>query len=303
MRSFNLLLAFTFLTLSGYSVAASELTFETETLQRQLMPDSKITYHLGSRTKPANNLLLILQGSDCRSVLTNNSVKEALPKVRPDADVLLIEKWGLSPHTSDCPQTYIDNDSPSQRVNDAKQVLEHLNKNKGYQSIYVLGGSEGAVIAVMLREAFPGITATIAFNGGGNSFQDDIEHNIKASTPAEVTASVVAEFREFAEQIKTSKEPFPVNSSQHGYKWWKEMLTLKQTKVIEHGNTPLLIVQSGQDASVDPEKTHIMIENLSSSENVKYQYFEELDHGLRKENGDSIDDSALAAMRGWFQKH
>lgn len=301
MRSFNLLLVFTFLTLSGYSVAASELTFETETLQRQLMPDSKITYHLGSRTKPANNLLLILQGSDCRSVLTNNSVKEVLPKVRPDADVLLIEKWGLRPETSECPQTYIDNDSPSQRVSDAKQVLEHL--NKGYQSIYVLGGSEGAVIAVMLREAFPGITATIAFNGGGNSFQDDIEHNIKASTPAEVTASVLAEFREFAEQIKTSNEPFTVNSSQHGYKWWKEMLTLKQINIIERGKTPLLIVQSGQDASVDPERTHIMIENLSSSENVKYQYFEELDHGLRKENGDSIDDSALAVMRGWFQKH
>ncbi|MDV6327214.1 acyl-CoA thioester hydrolase/BAAT C-terminal domain-containing protein [Idiomarina sp. Sol25] len=301
MRSFNLFLTLISLIFSGYSIAASELTFETQALQRPSPADSKITYHLGSRTKPANNLLLILQGSDCRSALTNNSVNEVLPKVRPDADVLLIEKWGLRPETSECPQTYIDNDSPSQRVSDAKQVLEHL--NKGYQSIYVLGGSEGAVIAVMLREAFPGITATIAFNGGGNSFQDDIEHNIKASTPAEVTASVLAEFREFAEQIKTSNEPFTVNSSQHGYKWWKEMLTLKQINIIERGKTPLLIVQSGQDASVDPERTHIMIENLSSSENVKYQYFEELDHGLRKENGDSIDDSVLAVMRGWFKKH
>ena len=303
MRSFNLFLFFTFLTLSGYSVAASKLTFETETLQRQLMPDSRITYHLGSRAKPANNLLLILQGSDCRSSLTNHSIKEVLPKVRLDADVLLIEKWGLTPETNECPQTYIDNDSPSQRVNDARQVLEHLNETKSYQSVYVLGGSEGAVIAVMLREAFPGISATIAFNGGGNSFQNDIEHNIKASTPAEVTASVLTEFREFAEQIKTSKEPFAVNSSQHGYKWWKEMLTLKQINIIERGKTPLLTVQSGQDDSVDPEQTHVMIENLSNSENVDYRYFEELDHGLRKENGNSIDDSALAVMRGWFQKH
>ncbi len=81
------------------------------------------------------------------------------------------------------------------------------------------------------------------------------------------------------------------------------MLTLEQTKVIERGKTPLLIIQSRQDASVDPEQTQVMIENLSSTENVDYQYFEELNHGLRKENGDSIDDSALAAMRGWFQKH
>lgn len=303
MRSFKLFLTLISLIFSGYLVAASELAFETQALQRPSPADSKITYHLGSRAKPANNLLLILQGSDCRSALTNHSIKEVLPKVRPGADVLLIEKWGLSPDTSDCPQAYIDNDSPSQRVNDAKQVLKHLHETKSYQSVYVLGGSEGAVIAVMLREAFPGITATIAFNGGGNSFQNDIEHNIKASTPAEVTASVLAEFREFAERIKTSKEPFAVNSSQHGYKWWKEMLTLEQTKIVERGKTPLLIVQSGQDDSVDPEQTHVMIENLSNSENTDYRYFEELDHGLRKENGDSIDDSTLAVMRGWFQKH
>ncbi|MCK7458284.1 prolyl oligopeptidase family serine peptidase [Idiomarina aminovorans] len=303
MRKLNQIIALAFFSISSCLLAASELSFETQTLKRPLMPDSKITYHLGLRAKPANNLLLILQGSDCRSALTNNSIKEVFPKVRPDADVLLIEKWGLNSGTASCPQAYIKNDSPSQWVNDAKQVLQHLNETKSYQSVYVLGGSEGAVIAVMLREAFSGITATIAFNGGGNSFQNDIEHNIKASTPTEVTASVLSEFRRFAEQVKTSKEPFAVNSSQHGYKWWKEMLTLEQAKIIERGTTPLLIVQSGQDDSVDPEQTDLMIESLDSSESLDYRFFEKLDHGLRKGTGNTIDDSALAAMTEWFQKH
>ncbi|WP_417434549.1 alpha/beta hydrolase [Idiomarina abyssalis] len=303
MRKLNLLLAVIFLVISYCSIAASELTFGTHTLKRSLASESKITYHLGSREKPTNNLLLILQGSDCRSALSINSIKSAFPKVRQDADVLIIEKWGLSPDINACPQAYIDNDSPSQRVSDAKQVLNHLKEKKRYQSVYVLGGSEGAVIAVMLRKALPGITATIAFNGGGNSFQNDIEHNIEASTPPEVTGAVLEEFRGFADKIRESDKAFAVDSSQHGYKWWKEMLTLKQTQVIESGETPLLIIQSGQDNSVDPEQTHAMVESLGVSENVDYQFFEQLDHALRSDSSNDINDSALTAMREWFQKH
>ncbi|WP_417437090.1 alpha/beta hydrolase [Idiomarina abyssalis] len=303
MRKFNLLLSVIFLAISHCSMAASELTFETHTLKRSLASESKITYHLGSREKPANNLLLILQGSDCRSPLSINSIKSVYPKVRPDADVLLIEKWELSPDINACPHTYIDNDSPSQRVSDAKQVLKHLKEKRRYQSVYVLGGSEGAVIAVMLRKVLPGITATIAFNGGGNSFQNDIEHNIEASTPPEVTGAVLEEFRGFADKIRESDKAFAVDSSQHGYKWWKEMLTLKQTQVIESGKTPLLIIQSGQDNSVDPEQTHAMVESLGVSENVDYQFFEQLDHALRSDSSNDINDSALTAMREWFQKH
>lgn len=303
MRKLNLLLAVIFLAISHCSMAASELTFETHTLKRSLASESKITYHLGSREKPTNNLLLILQGFDCRSALTINSIKSVYPKVRQDADVLLIEKWGLSPDINACPKTYIDNDSPSQRVSDAKQVLKHLKEKKRYQSVYVLGGSEGAVIAVMLRKVLPGITATIAFNGGGNSFQNDIEHNIKASTPPDVTGAVLEEFRGFADKIRESDKAFAVDSSQHGYKWWKEILTLEQSQVIESGETPLLIVQSGQDNSVDPEQTHAMVKSLGVSENVDYQFFEQLDHGLRHDSSNEINDSALTAMREWFQKH
>lgn len=303
MRKFNLLLSVIFLTISHCSMAASELTFETHTLKRSLASEPKITYHLGSGEKPANNLLLILQGSDCRSALTINSIKSVYPKVRQDADVLLIEKWELSPDINACPQAYIDNDSPSQRVSDAKQVLNHLKEKKRYQSVYVLGGSEGAVIAVMLRKVLPSITATIAFNGGGNSFQNDIEHNIEASTPPEVTGAVLEEFRGFADKIRESDKAFAVDSSQHGYKWWKEMLTLEQTKVIESGKTPLLIIQSGQDNSVDPEQTHAMVESLDASGNVDYQFFEQLDHGLRHDSSNDINNSALTAMREWFQKH
>ena len=81
------------------------------------------------------------------------------------------------------------------------------------------------------------------------------------------------------------------------------MLTLEQTKVIESGKTPLLIIQPGEDNAVDPEQTHAMVERLDSSENVDYQFFEQLDHGLRRDSSNEINDSALTAMRKWFQKH
>jgi len=46
-----------------------------------------------------------------------------------------------------------------------------------------------------------------------------------------------------------------------------------------------------------------MVESLDSSENVDYQFFEQLDHGLRSDSSNDINDSALTAMREWFQKH
>ncbi|EQB8044439.1 hypothetical protein ACYUML_003981, partial [Aeromonas hydrophila] len=114
---------------------------------------SPISYYLVQHSHDAETLLLILQGSDCNSVLNIDSIFSDYKNVWPEADVLLVEKYGINrrlkystdPTRKDCPAQYLENDSPAQRVADIKAVLDIVRKNGQYKIFILLGGSEGAV--------------------------------------------------------------------------------------------------------------------------------------------------------------
>ncbi|MNR32723.1 hypothetical protein D3C85_1503360 [compost metagenome] len=88
-------------------------------------------------------------------MLNIGSILADYKNVWPEADILLIEKYGIdnklkySADTArkDCPAQYLEKDSPAQRVADIKVVLDTVRKNGQYKKFILLGGSEGAVIA------------------------------------------------------------------------------------------------------------------------------------------------------------
>lgn len=57
---------------------------------------SFISYYLVQHAHDTDTLLLILQGSDCNSVLKIESILTEYKNVWPEADVLLIEKYGIN---------------------------------------------------------------------------------------------------------------------------------------------------------------------------------------------------------------
>ncbi|WP_429040536.1 hypothetical protein [Aeromonas media] len=149
---------------------------------------SPISYYLVPHSYDADTLLLILQGSDCNSVLKIDSIFSDYKYVWPEADLLLIEKYNIDsklkystdPARKDCPAQYLEKDSPAQRVADIKVVLDIIRKEGQYKRFILLGGSEGAVIANLVSADIDSIDATIAFNGGGRRFIDDVSHSIAA---------------------------------------------------------------------------------------------------------------------------
>jgi pimeloyl-ACP methyl ester carboxylesterase len=214
---------------------------------------STIHYYLlqPSTESASDTLLLILQGSDCNSVLQVEAIFSDYRNVWPEADVLLVEKYGIDKtlnfsadvERSDCPSQYLKNDSPQQRVADIEAVLAGVRQRGRYPNLIVLGGSEGAAVANMVAAKVDEVSATVAFNGGGRWFIDDVIHSISAS--AEDSASVeeaVNGFRGFSRHILNSP-PSDLVVSGHGYKWWHEMLSLDQRKLLEAVDTPLLIVR------------------------------------------------------------
>nr|WP_282561669.1 hypothetical protein [Providencia sp. 21OH12SH02B-Prov] len=115
-------------------------------------------YLLKQNEQPAENLLVLIQGSDCRSVINNTNMVENFAIAFPDNDILLVEKTGLDSQVGkdgkeasaeDCPIAYMENDSPLERKDNYLTLLAHF-KNS-YQHIVLLGGSEGAVVTNLGR--------------------------------------------------------------------------------------------------------------------------------------------------------
>jgi dienelactone hydrolase len=241
---------------------------------------SPISYYLVQYAHDTDTLLLILQGSDCNSMLKIESILTEYKNVWPEADVLLIEKYGINrklkyssdPARKDCPAQYLEKDNPPQRVADIKVVLDTVRKDGQYKKLILLGGSEGAVIANLVSADIDYLDATIAFNGGGRWFIDDVSHSIAAEHKnIEAARKDIDGFKGFAEHVLNSK-PFELEVSGHGYHWWQQVLSIDQLDTLIKVNSPLLIIQGGMDTSVSPQKTDEMMQRLKElgKNNIEY---------------------------------
>lgn len=289
------------------SISATEIMTRTASRDN----GSFISYYLVQHLHDTDTLLLILQGSDCNSVLKIESILTEYKNVWPEADVLLIEKYGINrklkyskdAERKDCPAQYLEKDNPAQRVADIKTVLDIVRKDGQYKTFILLGGSEGAVIANLVSADVDYIDATIAFNGGGRWFIDDVSHSIavKHKNPA-AARKEVDDFKGFAEHVLNSK-PFELEVSGHGYHWWKKMLSIDQLDTLKKVKSPLLIIQGGMDTSVSPQKTDELVLRLEElgKNNIEYRRYEALDHGFKDSDGQSQRKEVIRDINIWLR--
>ncbi|WP_162540913.1 alpha/beta hydrolase family protein [Aeromonas caviae] len=289
------------------SISATEIM--TRTASRD--DGSPISYYLVQHAHDTDTLLLILQGSDCNSVLKIESILTEYKNVWPEADVLLIEKYGINrklkystdPARKDCPAQYLEKDNPAQRVADINTVLDIVRKDGQYKKLILLGGSEGAVIANLVSADIDYLDATIAFNGGGRWFIDDVSHSIavKHKNP-EAARKEIDGFKGFAEHVLNNK-PFELEVSGHGYHWWQQMLSIDQLDPLKKVKSPLLIIQGGMDTSVSPQKTDKMMQRLKAlgKSNIEYRRYEALDHGLKNSDGKSQRKEVVNDINMWLK--
>jgi dienelactone hydrolase len=289
------------------SVSATEIM--TRTVSRD--DGSFISYYLVQHAHDTDTLLLILQGSDCNSVLKIESILTEYKNVWPEADVLLIEKYGINrklkyssdPARKDYPAQYLEKDNPAQRVADINTVLDIVRKDGQYKKLILLGGSEGAVIANLVSADIDYLDATIAFNGGGRWFIDDVSHSIavKHKNPEEARKEI-DDFKGFAEHVLNNK-PFELDVSGHGYHWWQQMLSIDQLDTLKKVKSPLLIVQGGMDTSVSPQKTDELVQRLKElgKNNIEYRRYEALDHGFKDSDGENQRNEVVSDMNSWLK--
>jgi dienelactone hydrolase len=287
---------------------------ETVEMTADRADGSKINYYLVKKLKEeqSDSLLLVLQGSDCNSVLNIKSIFTDIKNVWSSADLLLIEKYGIQKglayssesERQNCPTSYLKKDNPKQRVRDAETVLDIISKEHTYSKLIVIGGSEGAIIANLLAAENPSIDATISFSGGGRWFMDDVLHSIHSQYKYSDEAKKSIEgFKSFSQQIMDN-QPVDIVMSNHGYNWWHQMLLIDQLSTIQKVKTPLLIVQGGIDKSASPKKANEMMSVIqeSNKKNVEYLFYKNLDHRFRNSEGQKTIDKVVIDMHTWLNK-
>ncbi|OTA18823.1 hypothetical protein Xbed_02940 [Xenorhabdus beddingii] len=267
-----------------------------------------IIYYLISRDGTHyKDLLVLIQGSDCKSVINNRTMIENFGATFPDNDILLVEKSGLDrrigkngvePDELTCPQEYMQGDSPSKRVKDYLAVLHQL-KNR-YRHIVLLGGSEGAIITNMIASDADFITAAISMNGGGRFFIDDVIQSIRRESPEEMTDEAVNNFKAFAEKAKKQQLPAGMTVSKHGTNWWHEVLSIDNQKMIQSSKTPLLVIQTMSDHNVDAAGALQMMAAIDNPM-VSFKTYEGLDHFFKDSDGNDHASAIIKDIKSWYQ--
>ncbi|MCJ8297522.1 MAG: prolyl oligopeptidase family serine peptidase [Pseudomonadales bacterium] len=287
------------------------LSSEDTHFQIQRADGSSIDYSIthNSPKIAADVLLLIVQGSDCNSVLHKATIPQ-LKLAWPEAALLLNEKYGITaalPYSKDeeridCPASYLQMDSLQQRASDILQVIEKLKAANSYPKLLMIGGSEGAVVANIVASRTQLIDASVSFNGGGRWFKDDVIHSIKYGQPdSPALQSQIDGFSEMAAQLTANAEMQMVISG-HGSKWWRSTLQLDQLAILSEVKSSLLIVQADSDQAISVENTDKMIEELlqDGKVNIEYKKYPGLDHSFRSADGESQLAKVVAYINQWF---
>ncbi|MHC3922941.1 MULTISPECIES: prolyl oligopeptidase family serine peptidase [Alcaligenes] len=296
------------LAISG--VLGSQAYAQTQLHELARADGSTIHYYVQPAIAPQEDvqeLLLIVQGSDCNSVAHKKVVWETLAKARPQAQVLAVEKYALTaalpdsddPERSDCPTDYIQRDQPQQRVADLDAVLKQLQSQTRYDKLFALGGSEGAVIVHLLAAQTSHLDAAISFNGGGRWFQDDVLYSASIQEmPAADKQTMLDGLGEFLRQARAGLD---TQMSGHGRDWWQQMLNLDQAEVLRRIAIPTLVIQSGRDTSVSPQAAAQMVAQVNNP-HVVWRSYPELDHIMTQADGSSAMPQVVGDIAQWLSQ-
>lgn len=296
------------------AASAAAAQAQPTALQMPRGDGSSIRYYLEPRVpgQTSTQLLLVLQGSDCNSVTQVSAIRRDIARAWPQADLLTVEKYGIDdslpydsdPERSDCPVPYLEHDSPQQRAGDLDMVLAALRSAHGYRQVVAIGGSEGAAVANLLAAHSPHVDATIAFNGGGQWFLNDIVHSLSSEPmPASERRKAEQGLRAFARHVLQSP-PQPMAMSGHGYRWWRDTLELDQLALLRQSTRPVLIMQAGADSSVSPQSTLSMIARLhqAGKRNISYRTYPGLNHAMAEPGGASHLSRVADDMAMWLRQ-
>ena len=270
---------------------------EALTLSR---PDgSLVHYTLDEPAGPSEGLILLSQGSGCAPGATNQSIA-TVRAAFADYTALIVEKIGITPSAeivdgaSECPATFVQTYTLSQRVDDYRLVLQHLQHDQGLgtDNLVLFGGSEGGLAVAKLGALFHPTATILLSSATGTTFGD----MVRSTVPPEGHATIDAGFAA-ARANPDSSELFAGST----YRFWADILDVRTLELMLASSSPFLIIQGGLDTSNPVASARATVDAfaLESRCNLTYWEFPTLDHSMRREDGSSRLGAVAALAAHW----
>jgi pimeloyl-ACP methyl ester carboxylesterase len=276
---------------------------------------TKISYYLAPNAGGGKQpILLILHGSDCNSIANHPRIRR-FERVATDAVALYIDKYGIttelpwseSDDRTDCPDVYLQRNTLNQRVLDILRVVAELRQSAPWWDgqLFIVGGSEGAIVAESVAPLVPETQSLIIFGFGGRWFENDVLHSVQVSLTAdgeapEVQAGHLETVRDLLAGALRDRDPAK-NFWGYSHAYWASMLEFDQLEALRRVGVPVLALQGSEDEDVDVTGAREMIGELrSQGSSITFLEYEGLNHGFRDSENRSRLDGVIDDMAKWL---
>lgn len=262
---------------------------------------STIHWHLDnvSGDRPAG-VVLVAQGSGCDSTLSNPNVQLLASEMR-DTTILTIEKYGVDPGDAPadpiegCSAAYYANNTISQRVDDAEQVLAELRAERIWNGdLALFGGSSGGPVVAMLGARLPETDAIVVFSAGGGL-------TLAESIPLVVPPPVAAAIQEQFDRIRQNPDSLEVMSG-NSFRWWAGIMDHRPVDDLLVASAPVLLVHGALDESSPVASARAARDAFAAAgdDRLTYWELEGLDHHMVDRSGASHMDRVLDSIADWI---
>lgn len=259
----------------------------SEALELARSDGSLIHYTLDRPPGPSEGLLLLSQGSGCNPGATNVSIA-TIRSAFPDHAALIVEKIGITPDApiidgiTDCPVEFVEGYTLSQRIEDYRAVLAHLQADSTLNPdhLVLFGGSEGGLAVAKLAAEFHPTATILLSSATGATFGE----MVRATVPPEGHATIDAGFAA-ARANPESTELFAGST----YRFWADILDARTLDFMTKTTSPFLLIQGGMDA-LNPIASARLTADAFAAEGrctLTYWEFPSLDHSMRAPDGNS----------------
>jgi pimeloyl-ACP methyl ester carboxylesterase len=157
-------------------------------------------------------------------------------------------------------------------------INEYLSKNE-YESIVIMGGSEGAIVLPVLYYQLDNINVSLLVSISGGGLSPHEAYPILAASEA-TPKSWKKLYNQVIEKYKSKPYPDSLEIGFLGmpFRFWSSIVDIRPIDYYQNIDIPILFIQGEKDYRIPKESTQFIGENLPEKP-FDYIYYPEMEHG------------------------
>ena len=252
----------------------------------------------------------------CQGSGYNSTTKEFLGLLQPfntKAVGLVIEKQGVkfADKGDTLRDDFIQNNTVHQQLYDYLRVLQYMRVNMRWWNgeVYVIGESEGGLLAGLLASFYPNVKAVAILSyGAGMNFGEagaasiNLHKKAEGATANEIETDIEA-FKDTLNQIR--KNPTYLksyNGHQNTYAWWSSIMDLRLQNALLDLTIPIYMAQGAQDLTAPPASARLLKEAFirNKKSNLIYKEYPDYDHAFTDKINESHFTEVVTEAIKWL---